>query len=103
MKQIKEFFSSLLNKDDPNSSKRFSGLMVLFTTISLAITATIASHGICPVFIFNGLLLFAAGCFGFNMVENIMKPKEIAEPVVEPKIENENEKVDNPDSDVESK
>ncbi len=85
---MRQFFLNLLNANDPNSSKRFAGLTILGTTIGLAITATINNHGNCPEGMFNSLLIFAGMCFGFNMVENIMKkPEPTTDPVEEEKID----------------
>ena len=75
MRSLKTFLLSLIDSNDSNSSKRFSGLIIVFTSIGLAITATIKSKGLCPDFMFNSLLIFAGCCFGFNMAENILKGK----------------------------
>ena len=78
---MKQFFLSLINVDNPNSSKRFAGLTVLFTTIGLTIAATIKNHGICPIEMFNGLLLFAGGAFAINGMEHIFKKEPIAQEI----------------------
>lgn len=96
MNKIKQFFLSLLNANDPNSSKRFAGLMVLFTTISLAIVATINNHGNCPEYMFDGLLLFAAGAFAINGMESVFKTKSTTQ-IVDEATEPVDEKT-NPDS-----
>ena len=70
---MKKFLLSLINSNDPNSSKRFAGLTTLFVTIGLAIAATVKMNGVCPEFMFNGLLLLAAGAFAINGVENIFR------------------------------
>lgn len=76
MQKIKQFILKLLNENDPTSSKRFAGLVILFTTICLAITATVKSHGVCPDSMFNSLLIFGAGCFGLNAAEKIFKKED---------------------------
>ena len=72
---MKQFLLNLLNADNPTSSKRLAGLSVVFTFISIAIVSTFKNSGNCPEFIYNGLLLFAAGVFGLNATENILKKK----------------------------
>lgn len=90
---MKKFFMELMNSDSPTSSKRFAGLLTLFSCIALAFTAASQSHWICPEFMYNGLLLVVAGLFGFNMAENIFKKKP---DVVVPEAPKEEIKPDTP-------
>ena len=92
---MKQFILRLIDAKDSLSSKRFSALVVVVTVIGLSISATIHFKGVCPDSIFNSLLLFAAGCFGINGMESILKkkddtiPTEIPENKVEEKVEEE--------------
>lgn len=88
---MKKFFMELMNSDSPTSSKRFAGLITLFSCIALAFTAASQSHWVCPEFMYNGLLLVVAGLFGFNMAENIFKKKP---DVVIPEVPKEEDKVE---------
>jgi hypothetical protein len=73
---MKKFFLDLLSANSPLSSKRFAGLITLFSCISLAFIAAGNSKWICPDPMFNGLLLVVAGLFGFNMAESIFKKSD---------------------------
>lgn len=73
---MKKFILNLISSDNATSSKRVAGLTIVITTISLAITATVKSKGICPEPMFDSLLVFAGGCFGLNCMENIFKKKD---------------------------
>ena len=75
---MRKFLLSLIDSNNPNSSKRFAGLSSLFATISLAIAATVKMNGVCPEFMFNGLLLLAAGAFAINGMENVFRHKDNA-------------------------
>jgi len=70
---MKKFLIDLITPDSPISSKRFGGLITLFSAIILAFVAAYKNNGQCPEFMYDGLLLLIAGLFGFNMAENIFK------------------------------
>lgn len=73
---MKKFFLNLLSANSPLSSKRFAGLITLFSCIFLAFAAASQSKWITPEFMFNGLLLVVAGLFGFNMTESIFRKSD---------------------------
>jgi hypothetical protein len=73
---MKKFILDLLSANSPLSSKRFAGLVTLFSCIILAFTAASQSKWITPEFMYNGLLLVVAGLFGFNMAESIFKKSD---------------------------
>lgn len=87
---MKNFFLKLLSSKNETSSKRFSALVTLFCILLLTIIATWKNGGICPEYMYDGLLMVVAGLFGFNMAENIFgkkdKEKEIKseEPPIDP-------------------
>jgi len=74
---MKKFFLDLVSTNSTTSSKRFAGLVALFSTIILAFVAAYKNNWQCPEFMYNGLLLVVAGLFGFNMAENIFKKSPI--------------------------
>lgn len=75
---MKEFFLNLIDANNSKySSKRFSGLVALFTIISFAISAAIKSNGVLPEYMFNSLILYSAGAFGITAVETIFKKNDI--------------------------
>ena len=94
---MKQFFLNLIDSNNPQSGKTFAGLVVLFTTICLAISATAANHGVCPDGIFNSLLLFGAAAFGLQLGESLFNKKTTVdpEPVVPPE-NNANIEADKP-------
>ena len=92
MKRIKDFLSSLINDSNPNSAKVFAGLVTLVTIISLVISATIKNKGICPIEIFDGLLMYSGGCFGIAALEGLKKSNVIENVTNETDV-----KVDTPD------
>jgi len=70
---MKKFFHDLLTTNSPLSSKRFAGLLTLFSCIILAFLATFENKWTTPPFMYDGLLLLVGGLFGFNMAETIFK------------------------------
>lgn len=92
MKNVKQFLLKILSSDDPTSSKRLAGLIALLLSIIASVVAMVKNHGIMPDVFFNGLLLFAAGAFAINGVENIFKRNEVK---VIPEV---TDKIDNPDA-----
>lgn len=76
---MKEFIKNMLDADSSTSSKRFAGILSLLTCIGLAIVATVKSKGITPEFMYDGILMFAAGIFGVTGMEKIFTKKEVKE------------------------
>ena len=81
---MKEFIKNMLDSDSSTSSKRVAGILSLLTCIGLAIVATVKTGGITPDFMFNNILLFAAGVFSVTGMEKIFSKKD-AKPVEEVK------------------
>jgi hypothetical protein len=73
---MKKFFMDLLSANSPLSSKRFAGLITLFSCIILAFFGAAENKWVTPEFMYNGLLLVVAGLFGFNMAESIFKKSD---------------------------
>lgn len=76
MNNIKNFFLKLLSSKNETSSKRFSALITLLCLLLLTIIAALKNGGICPEYMYDGLLMMVAGLFGFNMAENIFGKKD---------------------------
>jgi hypothetical protein len=70
---MKKFIKDILSSDSNQSSKRLSGLLSLITCIIFASIATIKQKGLTPDYMFNGLLIFAAGAFAITGMEKIFK------------------------------
>lgn len=73
---MKKFFIDLLRADSTLSSKRFAGLLTLFSCIVLAFLASAENKWTTPSFMYDGLLLVVGGLFGFNMAESIFKKSD---------------------------
>lgn len=71
---MKKFFLNLIDANNSQySSKRFTGLVCLFDLIIISIIATIKNKGMCPDYIFNGILIMCCSAFGITSMENILK------------------------------
>lgn len=73
---MKEFFKKLLSDSGDISSKRFSGVVSLFTAIVLSFVDLIK-----PVneHYFDGFLYFAAASLGLTIADNFIKTKSKTE------------------------
>jgi hypothetical protein len=73
---MKEFIKKLLCGDSNLSSKRFGALLGLVSALVVLFIATIKQKGLCPEYMFSGILLLVGSLFGINGIENIMKSKK---------------------------
>ena len=73
---MKNFFTRLLSKDTPESSKRFAAIISLFTIIFVTLVATFKDENwVTPEFMFDALALIVGGGLGLTVVEKIFTKK----------------------------
>ena len=72
LKNILNYFKTMMSGSDEASSKRFAALFTLLNIIIMAYWSTIHNNGITPQYIFEALCCLTAGGLGLTVAEKLM-------------------------------